>query len=159
VHVLQVNIESTASQALINQVMNEIATVLTMNSSLHSLNNVNHESLRPSANSCRRILRALESNVAMEHFHLFCEDSSFTTRKKNILFKSDSPSITSRQIDASKKMDSSVDTTATTNVLCSAFEALNFEPIVSETRRIFSNAKTKGEQAFQLIFGETRKES
>lgn len=160
VHILQVNIESTASRALVSQVMNEIATVLTMNSSLRSINNINHECLRPSANSSRRILRALESNMAMEHFHLFYEDSSFTTRKKNILstVKSECPSKTSRQVDAPKTTDCSVDTTATTNVFCSAFESLNFDPIVNETRRIFDNAKTKGGQALQLIFGDTEKE-
>lgn len=155
VHVLQVNIESTASLALVNQVMNEIATVLTMNSSLRSLKNINHEKLRPSANSCRRILRALESNMAIEHFHLFYEDSSFTARKKNILLKYECPVDTSRPNDTSKTTDGSVDTTATINVLCSAFEALSFEPIVSETKRIFANARTKGGQAFQFIFGET----
>lgn len=152
IHVLQVNIEPTASHALVNQVMNEIATVLTLNSSLRAINNINHESLQPTMSSCRRILRALETNLTIEHFHLFREDSSFANRKKDVL-KSDCHATSCGGYQDTKEADCSVDTTATTHVLCSAFEALDFEPIVNETRRILATAREKRDKALHFWFG------
>ncbi len=152
IQVLQVNIESTASRSLENQVMKEIATVLILNSSLRELNNINHDRLQPSTDSCRRIMRSLETNLSIEHFHLFREDSSFANRKKDVL-KPDFNAIKYGDFQDSKAADCSVDTTATTQILCSAFEALNFEPFVNQTRRIFASARSKRDMALHAFFG------
>jgi len=82
---LRVAIDTTSSQTLIHQAMSEVATVIATNSTLRILKNTEYKNLNVEGPCSRWILRGLEANVKMEHFHLFQETPSFTSRKRELV--------------------------------------------------------------------------
>lgn len=159
VEVLQVFIEGTSSQLLVEQAISEIAAVLIFNSTLRVLNNANYNSLLTGMPSCRKILRALETNVTMEHFHLFQEDASFTKQKNDLLRPMDTSksgvnksfgdgstyrsSVSSfYTYDSSREMDETDDTSTRTSLprFCGGFEVpaigLDLEPVAEEAKKV-----------------------
>lgn len=174
--VVQVATEATSSQALILQAMSEIATVLTMNSTLRVLHNMNYKKLEVDAPCSRWILRGLEANVTAEHFRLFQEDSSFANRKRNLLKPATANlnrsfadgSMYSSNIKPSSRgtsssfpsgdssiqgSESSHNTSATTTIFCSAFDitSFNLAPVKQASQSFFQTAREQSERALSYM--------
>ena len=169
IQVLQVAIDSTSSQALIHQAMSEIATVLTVNSTLRALNNINYSKLQVEGSCSRWILRGLEANVTIEYFRLFLEGPSFTSRKRELI-KPSSGSLSKRFGDGSafssasnaRSMSSTSDcsvpssdasnvSSSTTTIFCSAFDAINLEPMARVSKSLLNFTKEQSERALSYM--------
>ena len=170
IQVLQVATDATSSQALIHQAMSEIATVLTVNSTLCVLNNINYSKLQVEGSCSRWILRGLEANVTIEHFRLFLEGPSFTNRKRELIKPSigslskrfgdgsvfssisSNPRSTASTSDCSvPSSDASNTSSATTTIFCSAFDAMNLEPMARASKSFLTFTKEQSERALSYI--------
>jgi len=169
IQVLQVAMDSTSSQALIHQAMSEIATVLTVNSTLRALNNINYSKLQVEGSCSRWILRGLEANVTIEYFRLFLEGPSFTSRKRELI-KPSIGSLSKRFGDGSAfssasnarstsstsdcsvpSSDASNVSSATTTIFCSAFDAINLEPMARVSKSFLNFTKEQSERALSYM--------
>jgi hypothetical protein len=170
IQVLQVATDLTASQALIHQAMSEMATVLTMNSTLRVLNNINYSKLEIEASCSRWILRGLEANVTIEHFQLFREDPSFSNRKRELVKpsagnfnkrigdgsmnssvanpRSSSPSACDSSVPGSEASNT---TSATTTIFCSVFDAMNLDPMAKASKNFLKHARDQGDRALSYV--------
>jgi hypothetical protein len=170
IKVLQVAIDWNSTEPLIHQAMSEVATVLTVNSSLRVLNNIHHDKLQVEPPCRRWILRGLEANVTIEHFLLFREDESFANCKRELVKPSIGNLVTpiggggslyssaTNYRNGSLAGESSVhgseasnSSEATTTIFCTAFDVLNLQPIAKASRGFLSNALHQSERALSFM--------